>query len=94
VQLPCENWFFGAMWLHQHGYPVVALMGSSCSETQAELLVSIVHHEGWIWLMPDGDEPGTRMAHALFEQVSPYRFMRCVKMEPHRLRNDSRIPRC
>lgn len=80
--------FFGAMWLHQHGYPVVALMGSTCSELQAEEIVALVHHEGRVWVMPDGDEAGRRMAHGVFEQIGPYRLVRWLELRDGRQPED------
>jgi 5S rRNA maturation endonuclease (ribonuclease M5) len=52
--------FFDAMKVHQAGHPaVVALMGSSFSQRQSELLLS---HFASVTLMLDGDEPGRRAA--------------------------------
>jgi len=74
--------FFGAMWLHQAGYTeVVALMGASCSERQAEQLVELVSPNGHLWVMPDGDEGGEKCAHAVLAAVAPHRFVRWVKLE-------------
>ena len=51
--------FFGAMIVEQGGFPnVVALMGSSLSEEQEELLVDAVGPNGKIALMFDEDEAG------------------------------------
>jgi len=47
--------FFGAIKVHTAGYPCVALMGSSLSEGQADLLC---HHFSGFVLMFDGDEAG------------------------------------
>ena len=49
--------FFDALKVHQAGHPVVALMGSSFSQRQSELLLS---HFASVTLMLDGDEPGRR----------------------------------
>jgi DNA primase len=50
--------FFDAMKVHEAGYPfVVALMGCSMSEQQAELLVSAAD---MVLLMLDGDDAGRR----------------------------------
>jgi hypothetical protein len=55
--------FTGVCWLTQAGIAnVVALMGASCSETQAILLRELVPEGGSIWLLPDGDKAGERMA--------------------------------
>jgi len=47
--------FFDALKVYQAGHPVVALMGSSFSQRQSELLLS---HFASVTLMLDGDEPG------------------------------------
>jgi DNA primase len=74
--------FFGAMWLHQHGYPnAVALMGSSCSERQAELLAQLLTPAGCLWVMPDGDEAGDRFAVDVLTRVSPRRAVRWVQLD-------------
>jgi DNA primase len=52
--------FFDALKIHQAGHPaVVALMGSSFSQRQSELLL---RHFASATLMLDGDEPGRRAA--------------------------------
>jgi 5S rRNA maturation endonuclease (ribonuclease M5) len=51
--------FFDAMKVHQAGHPVVALMGTSFSQRQSELLLS---HFASVTLMLDGDETGRRAA--------------------------------
>jgi DNA primase len=52
--------FFDCMKVHQAGFPTVALMGSSFSEAQQELLVAKFER---VVVMLDGDEPG-RLATA------------------------------
>jgi len=74
--------FPSVWWLTQHSIPnVVGLMGWSCSEKQATLLVSLVKPSGRVWLMPDGDESGERCAESVLWQVSPHRFVRWVKLQ-------------
>ena len=74
--------FFGTMWLHQAGYPnVVALMGASCSERQATLLVDLLQPSGRLWVMPDGDDAGEKCACNVLSAVAPLRFVRWVKLE-------------
>jgi DNA primase len=80
--------FTSVWWLYQNGLPhVVAVMGSDCSERQAELIVSLVKPSGQVWLMPDGNqtgnrnEAGKRCAQSLLLQVSPHRFVRWVKLD-------------
>jgi DNA primase len=60
---------------------VVALMGASCSETQADLLRDLVPDGGSIWLFPDGDKAGERMAEQTLAMLAPYRFVRWVKLK-------------
>lgn len=73
--------FFGAMWLHQQGFSnVVALMGSSISEAQSNLILDILALDGTVWAMPDGDEAGEKCAHAVFEAVASQRAVRWVRL--------------
>jgi DNA primase len=60
---------------------VVALMGASCSETQAGLLRDLIPQDGSIWLFPDGDKAGERMAEETLAMLAPHRFMRWVKLD-------------
>jgi len=86
MNAPCEDLvvvegFPSVWWLTQHGFPsVVALMGSECSEEQVELIVSLVRPSGRVWLMPDGDKAGERLAQTFLPLVSPHRFVRWVKL--------------
>jgi DNA primase len=74
--------FTAVWWLTQAGITnVVALMGASCSETQAALLRDLIPEDGSIWLFPDGDKAGERMAEETLVMLAPYRFMRWVKLE-------------
>lgn len=55
--------FFDALKVYQAGHPaVVALMGSSFSQRQSDLLLS---HFTSVTLLLDGDQPGWRAAHAI-----------------------------
>jgi DNA primase len=72
--------FFGCMWLHQHGYQAVAVMGATCSERQAALIVHLVQKGGVVWAMPDGDEAGKRLAAELFFLVGKEVQMRYVDL--------------
>jgi DNA primase len=73
--------FTAVWWLTQAGIPnVVALMGASCSETQAGLLQDLVSEDGSIWLFPDGDKAGERLAEETLVLLAPYRFVRWVKL--------------
>lgn len=59
---------------------VVAVMGASCSEEQAALIQHLVPEEGRKWLLPDGDQAGERMGESALMLLSPYRFVRWVKI--------------
>jgi DNA primase len=56
-------------------------MGADCSEKQAELIVSLVKPNGRVWIVPDGDKAGERHAQTLLSLISPYRFVRWVKLD-------------
>lgn len=74
--------FASVWWLWQHGYhTVVALMGSSCSREQAELITTLVQDDGHIWAFSDGDDAGTRCAENLFAMVGKCRFIRWVHLD-------------
>jgi len=61
--------FFDVLKVHQAGHPaVVALMGSSFSQRQSELLLS---HFARVTLMLDGDEPGWRAAGVIAQLLKP-----------------------
>jgi DNA primase len=73
--------FTGVWWLEQRGFaPAVATMGSDCSATQAELIVTLVKPNGRVWLVPDGDAAGLRYSQSVLSQVAPHRFIRWVKL--------------
>jgi DNA primase len=59
--------FFDAIAVHQAGYPVVALMGSTLSRHQAHLLSA---HADRVVLMLDGDEAGRQGAISVAEALS------------------------
>jgi DNA primase len=86
VQGPVDHLFvvegFPAMWwLWQAEYRnTVALMGSSCSEEQGKLIADLVKPDGKVWLIPDGNEAGRQCALSAFEQISPYRFVRWIRL--------------
>jgi DNA primase len=74
--------FTAVWWLTQAGVMnVVALMSASCSEMQAGLLRNLVPEDGSIWLFPDGDKAGERMAEETLAMLAPYRFVRWVKLD-------------
>lgn len=73
--------FTSLWWLYQHSVTnVVSLMGWSCSEEQAALIVSKTTPNGRVWLLPDGDKSGVQCAESVLPQVAPHRFTRWVKL--------------
>jgi DNA primase len=73
--------FASVWWLWQHGRPnTAALMGWSCSEEQARLIVEAVEPNGCVWAMPDGDEAGERCAEGVLRLISPHRAVRWVTL--------------
>ena len=102
IKAPADNLvivegFTGVWWLHQHGFPaVVATMGCDCSEKQSELILSLVKPSGNVWILPDSDAAGVRFAELFLRMISPFRFIRWVKLDedsqptdlaPEKLRN-------
>jgi len=69
--------FFDALKVHQAGHPVVALMGTSFSQRQSELLLS---HFARVTLMLDGDEPGRRAAEVIAPLLMPKVPVRNVEL--------------
>lgn len=81
--------FMSVFWLWQCGFPnVVALMGSSCSDEQAELIVRGVEPLGRVWVMPDGDDTGERCADSVLPKVAPHRFVRRLRLAAGRQPTD------
>lgn len=73
--------FASVWWFSQAGIGnVVAVMGASCSEEQARLIVSLVAPSGRVWICPDGDKAGIRCAENLLTLIAPHRFVRSVKL--------------
>jgi DNA primase len=81
--------FPATWWLWQSGYrTTVALLGSHCSDEQAELIVDLVKLDGKIWLMPDGNDAGVQCAKSCLEKLSPHRFVRWARLRPHQQPTD------
>jgi DNA primase len=73
--------FFQAMRLHQCGYHnVVALMGASLSEKQAILIDRYTKNEGRIYLFPDGDEAGDRLAEDAVPKLAKNHWVRWIRL--------------
>jgi DNA primase len=66
--------FVSAWWLWQCGYPqVVALMGSSCSEQQLDLIVNASAPDGTVWIITDNDDAGVQCGGDLVELLDGMR---------------------
>ena len=81
--------FQSVWWLHQNGYPTtVATMGSECSVTQIDLIISMTNYRSRVWVMPNGDIAGDSFAESVVCRVSPYRFIRWVRLEDNQQPTD------
>ncbi|MBV6415412.1 MAG: DNA primase [Xanthomonadales bacterium] len=68
--------YTAAWWLHQAGFPnVVAVMGSSMSDAQADLLVRELQ-PSFVVILGDGDEAGKRMAASALVLLAPHVWTR------------------
>lgn len=82
--------FFDVFWLHQCGFPqAVALMGSSLSEWQRELLLASLGPRGRIMLMLDNDEAGRQCETQCLEQLSTGVFIKLVRLPVSRQQPDN-----
>lgn len=73
--------FAAVWWVTQGGFPdCVATMGESCSDEQADLIVSKTAEDGTVWVVPPGTEGGECLALELFRKVAPRRAVRWVKL--------------
>jgi DNA primase len=88
IREPVDHLFvtegFVATWLMwQFEYrTTVALMGASCSDEQADIIVKLVKPDGKVWLLSDGDDAGKRCAISAFERIAPRRFVRWPQLPP------------
>jgi DNA primase len=73
--------FFDAMRLYQHGVcHAVALMGSTLSDAQEQLIVDAVGPRGRVTLCFDGDKSGQTCTEHALERLSQRVFVRAVKL--------------
>ena len=73
--------FASVWWFWQHRIrPVVAVMGSSMSARQAELVCELTMDDARIVLIPDGDDAGERLARSALEVLAPHRFVRWLRL--------------
>lgn len=81
--------FASVWWLTQAGISnAVALMGSSCSPAQAELIVASTSNDARLTILPDGDEAGERCAHSVFDILAPRRWVRWGRLPKGRQPTD------
>ena len=72
---PCQDLiivegFTDVWWLWQNGFKnVAAVLGSSCSDKQAEHISMHTHYNGGVWIMTDGDKAGKRCAVDILSRV-------------------------
>jgi len=77
--LVCVEGFFSAMLTHQAGFPnVVALMGSSLSKEQEELLLA---HTDRLALMFDGDDAGEKCLREFYGRLRRRMYLREIHLE-------------
>ena len=94
IKGPLENLivvegFPALWWLVQAGFGnSVALMGSSCSEKQAELVISLLLPQGCCWILTDGNDAGDKGAAEIFEKVGSRRYVRRIRLESGRQPTD------
>ncbi|MFT3787351.1 MAG: CHC2 zinc finger domain-containing protein [Tepidisphaeraceae bacterium] len=73
--------FASVWWFWQHGIPnTVALMGASCSDEQAAIIVKLTTLRSRVWVVPDGDEAGTKCAESVLMRVARERFVRWLPL--------------
>ncbi len=81
-ELAIVEGFPSVWWLTQMGFPnAVATMGWAMSDEQAEIVTSLVHPDGRVWLITDGDEAGDRCAGEVLPRVSRQRFIKWLKLD-------------
>ena len=74
--------FPSVWWFWQHRIrPVGAVMGSSISECQAQLVCNLTTDDARIVLIPDGDAAGERLARSALELLAPHRFVRWHRLD-------------
>jgi DNA primase len=74
--------FFGCMKLHQHGCrKVVALMGSTMSAAQEELIKGLIDHRSQVIVMLDEDEAGRAGREDIATRLSKFCFVKVHTFE-------------
>jgi DNA primase len=74
--------FTALWWLWQHGFKhVVALMGSTCSNEQAALIIGHTKPKGRIWYFGDGDAAGIKCTKDTLVLLAPARSVRLMLVD-------------
>lgn len=74
--------FTSVWWLHQLGYDsAIALMGSSCSVEQADLIDQALSSSARISLLPDGDVAGKQLASQALPLLARRHFTRLIELD-------------
>jgi DNA primase (bacterial type) len=82
IDLVLVEGFPSVWWLTQHGITnVVATMGASISKEQAAILVAQLNEEDRVWILPDGDAAGERLATEALTRLAPHCFVRLVQLQ-------------
>jgi DNA primase len=72
--------FPSVWWLHQHGYgTAVALMGSSVSTEQIDLMLGRLTEEGRLWIFTDEDDAGAECAKSLVCNMASRRWVKWIR---------------
>lgn len=81
---------FSAMKIHQAGFSrVVALLGSSLSETQEDVVLEMLREEDRILLSLDADEAGEKAQQQILRRLSRHAFVRTVDYPERHLAPDT-----
>jgi len=82
--------FFDVFNLWQAGYKnVVALMGTSMSDEQEQLIIEAVGKNGKIALMFDSDEAGAKATTEVVERLIDKVYLKIIRLDQEGLEPDS-----
>jgi len=72
--------FASVWWLHQHGYgTAVAVMGSSASSQQIDLMLARLTEAGRLWIFTDEDDAGRDCAKSLLCNMASRRMVKWAR---------------
>jgi len=76
---------FASVWhLHQCGFfNSIAVMGSDCSDVQIRLIRECCGDEGTVWIFPDDDRAGEKLATSLAPRIIEFCKARWVRDRKH-----------